>query len=270
MRIGYEVHDRGWRQRSLISARALLAALIAPSTDTHTTPSDTGGPLHPDDYAVVTSNDCDIAADPDHEPFVEVMCAYWTTDKTEIHNARRNSIRRFLLQRRKGSDGQNEGLVADATGKLLIAKALLLGLTPEDSFAPGDAITRRRFPQWLGARYNRPAVEDRIVKAVHRPIVEAISKLSENDRYFQILNQIDSIRYRLRNETPPFEVELLLMRAEGVPFAIDERDAYALAGWLDEKIRAGGQARVVHWDIRDIWSIAFGDIIQTVELPLTH
>src|SRR5439155_17767119 len=123
MHAGIRLIDQGWRQGSLLDARSLISASVeSPSPAAEYV----AGLLRPEEYVVLASNDCDIAADPDHEPMVEGLRAYLTTNKTEIFNAGRNSIRRFLLRRRTRADGTEEGLVADSTIKVPIDKSLLL------------------------------------------------------------------------------------------------------------------------------------------------
>jgi len=39
------------------------------------------------DYLVVISHPCDITIPPDTEPYVEVMRAYWTNDRSSIYGA---------------------------------------------------------------------------------------------------------------------------------------------------------------------------------------
>src|SRR4051812_20523334 len=124
---------------------------------------------HPEEWWVVASQDCDIASPA--EPQVELVRAYWTTDKSDIRNAGLNSARRFLLLRRPSKTGGEEGLIADATVRTFVEKEALVEDSPLAEAPRADAATVARFRSWLARRYDRPAIPDPIVRAVHKPLV---------------------------------------------------------------------------------------------------
>ncbi len=269
MHTGQQLIEQGWRQGSLLSARSARFPWLIPGDEGPLLL--TADDLPADERLVIISNDCDISAPLEKERLVEALRAHWTTDKTEVHNARRNSVRRFLLRRRTIDGGNVEGLIADATTRVQIDKSVLLASDPERAFEVGDIMTPRYFRRWLAARYDRPAVEDRIVLAVHKPIVKAIEKLKDTDPIHRTLDGIREIRYRLRTDQAPYQVEMLLMREEDeTGAAVREEEASNLAGWLADKLDDGGEALLVNWDIFDIWTISVGDYQNTVDLPLAH
>jgi hypothetical protein len=225
--------------------------------------------LDEDEYLVVVSHDCDIERPLDREPWVEAIRAYWTDDKDTIRNASRNSVRRFLLARRTAADGTAEGLVADPTVRVYIDKRSMLACTPVDCLQNMDAGTFRRFREWLARRYNRPALPDAIEDAVQRPIVDAIRRLKATDEIQSILDGVREVRFVLRNQAAPYEVELLFMREEdGAAPPVTDEDAATLAAWMDNVLRRHGKAKLEDWNVYTLATISVLDYITAEPLSL--
>jgi hypothetical protein len=227
-------------------------------------------PLDEDEYLVIVSHDCDIERLPDREPWVEALGAHWTHDKDTIRNAsRRNSIRGFLLARRTAADKTEEGLVADPVVRVQIDKRALLVLSPVDSLQDRDPATFLRFREWLGRRYNRPALEKAIEDAVQRPIVEAIGKLKTTHEIHGILDGVSEVRFVLRNQAAPYEVELLFMRQEdGSAPPVADEDAATLAAWMDSVLCSRGKAKLEDWNVHSLATISVLDYITAQPLSL--
>ncbi len=224
--------------------------------------------LDTSDLLVIASQTCDIQRPPRLEPWVETLRAYWTTERNIINEAGKNSVRRFLLQRRFNTDGKAEGLIADSTVRIQIEKVSLLKKAPLANFAENDWITPRRFRKWLAKRYDRPALPDELVIAVQKPIIKAIGKLRTADDKHRVLDGISEILFLPRNKSGPFLIDMMFIRDEhGDASIVSEEDAARLAGWISDVFRRGGSAELAHWDILSLKEISAHDYGHAYELP---
>jgi len=227
-------------------------------------------PIYAHDYLVLISHPCDIAKSPSKEPHVEFLPANWTSDKGRIHSARRNSSRYYLLQTRRDSEIE-EGLIADASLRVMIEKSALLTLSLER--CPGlSGAGLRKFRTWLGKRHNRPALPDEIVDAVQKPIVEGIRDLRKKDPKdprIQVLDGMREVLYWLHGGVPPYEVEFVFIcREMGFPSPSD-RDAIApVVAWMSSLLEKRGKAKVMSWQPLTLHDISAYDYIAANELPL--
>jgi hypothetical protein len=284
--VGEELIRRGWCQGSLLKATSAQKSWLVLNTSKEASheekdsvstlaSSSIWSPhqeiLNENDFLILISQTCDIQKPPEKEPYVEAMRAYWTLERNIIHQAGKNSVRLFLIQRRTTTEGKEEALIADAADRIQIEKASLLMLTPQPGFKESDTITPRRFRQWLARRYNRQALPDSIVNAVQKPIVKAIDKLHETDERHRILDGISEILFLLQNATAPYQVDMLFIRDErsDVP-AVSKEDAAKLAGWLADVLRKGGGAQLADWEILNTKEISVYDYTNAFELPLDY
>jgi hypothetical protein len=278
--VGEELIRLGWRQGSVLKINPTQKSWLALNTTEETSPNpiSTFTPsgnwslqhetLDTGDLLTIASQTCDIQRPPRLEPCVEALRAYWTTERSIINEAGKNSIRRFLIQRRIDIDGKAEGLIADSTVRIQIEKASLLKLTPLANFAENDWITPRRFRKWLARRYDRPALPDDLVIAVQKPIIKAISKLHPVDNKHRILDGIHEILFLPENKTAPFLIDMLFIRDERSDAPIvSEEDAARLAGWISNILQNGGSAYLVHWEILSLKEISVFDYSHAYELP---
>jgi hypothetical protein len=281
--IGEELIHRGWRQGSLLKAMSAwkMYLVLKPSQEVVQEEKETTHISKPqerwelqqetldeDDYLVVVSQTCDIERPPKHEPYVEVVRAYWTTERSIIHEAGKNSFRRFLLQRRTNG-GKEEALIADATVRILVEKASLLKCTPLSGFKENDTIAPRRFRQWLAKRYDRPALPDELVLAVQKPIVKAIGKLQTTDALHDILDGISQMLFLPPINMLPYQIELLFIREERSGFpVVSIEDTAKLAGWIADVLKKGGNAGLSHWELLSLKEISAYDYANAYELSL--
>lgn len=162
--------------------------------------------LPTDQFLVIVSQDCDIKG---AESNVEALACMRSSDRTALHNGRRNSVRTFTITH---DESFGEGLLVDARRRVILSKTLLATLTPEDW--PGDAARLDRFRRWLAHRFDRPAIPDEIVESFVDPANKALKTLSERRpgvmSAFSLA--IEQIRIRLPSSvSPPHEVNLLLL-----------------------------------------------------------
>jgi hypothetical protein len=227
--------------------------------------------LNADDVLIVTSQTCDIQRSSKDEPYVEVIRGYWTSDRSIMHQAGKNSSRLFLMQRSLSRDSKEEALIADATVRIQIEKGSLLALTPRASFKENDQITPRKFGEWLARRYNRPALPDAIVNAVQKPIVKAIDKLPTAHGLHSILDGIDEILFILHNNSIPFQIDMIFIRDErNIARYVDDEDAALLGGWIANILQKGTEAELLHWEILSRKEISVYDYSNAYELPLDY
>jgi hypothetical protein len=218
----------------------------------------------PEEFWVLVSQDCDISAKA--EPRVELLRGYWTADKSTLHTARLNSVRGFLLGERQRGDGKSEGLVVDATRRLLLEKSSLLELEPARELGTLDSSKARRFRQWLAQRYDRPAIPDVIVNAVQKPLVKALDKLSDDDELWRCLSGVEEVRFSVPSRTPPFDVALLFMKAPGARLsAVDELE---LKGWFEEVLTKEGVCRISGAVFRDASTVSLANYLAMERLSL--
>jgi len=190
--VGVVLIQRGWRQGSLLEAISAPKSWLAFNGQQNTDQEKTESPdkttfqgswvlnqeaLDANDVLIIASQTCDIKRSLLQEPYIEVIRGYWSSDRSVIHQAGKNSSRLFLMQRRSRNNTKEEALIADAIVRIQIEKAALLLLMPKSSFKENDKVTPHKFSEWLARRYNRPALPDAIVNAIQKPIVKGIDKL---------------------------------------------------------------------------------------------
>jgi hypothetical protein len=161
---------------------------------------------------VLISQACDIVRPLNEEPNVFAMPVFQTENARIVGPAARNSTRYFLLD-------AGRGLIADAATIAVIEKPLLESLTPEVGIST-DA-QRRRFCRWLARRFRRPTLDDGVVAAIVKPILENLRALQAEGRLdMELLDQILEVRVRVASFTIPYAFDLLLM--------VEERDLQAM------------------------------------------
>ncbi len=224
--------------------------------------------LDVNDFLVIASQTCDIQRPSRLEPWVEALRAYWTAERSIINEAGKNSVRRFLVQRRTDTNGKVEALIADSTVRIQIEKSSLLQLVPLANFAENDWITPRRFRRWLARRYDRPALPDELVLAVQKPVIKAIDKLRPMDDKHRILDGIREVLFFQINNMAPFLIDILFIRDErdDAPI-VSYENAAKLAGWISDVLQKAGNAQLAHWDILSLKEISVYDYVQAYELP---
>src|SRR5450759_2582081 len=184
--VGATLIQRGWRQGSLLETASAPKSWLTLSHQVEIPREDQDSSINPtppgtwilrhemlnsNDVLIAVSQTCDIQKSSMQEPYIEVIRGFWTSDRSIMHQAGKNSSRLFLMQSRTHSSESKDGLVADATVHIQIEKAALLALTPQYGFKENDKVTSAKFSNWLAMRYNRPALPDAIVDAIQKPVV---------------------------------------------------------------------------------------------------
>jgi hypothetical protein len=211
-----------------------------------------------EDYLVIASQDCDIVRSLSEEPNILVMRAFITENSSILRYADSNSSHYFLLDHKRG-------LVAESSVIALIEKPVLLNFTPE----PGacDSATQERFARWIAHRFDRPAIDNDVVGAVIKPILDNLSQMQkDSDPDLDALDNVKEVRLAKIVGKPPFEVRLLfIIPQEGLP------DNGVAIAHLISRMRTWFNplaARLVAWDARHIYEISVGDYLDTQQIYL--
>lgn len=263
--VGDELLARGWRQGSLLCTKAPVLAnefVAGPPVGRREKQRNAG-----EGFLVLATQTCDLKKKPASEPEIECLRAFWTRKQRIISGAQSNSVRHFLLRERTDSDGK-QGLVADASARVLITKESLLHFAPEQGCA--DAETERRFRRWLGRRFDRPAIPNAHVEAVQRPLVEALKQVGEDDGVLRLLTGVKEVLFAVANEVTPFRVQLLFIAEEGLTEGgpLTPVESEHLAAWFGEAIAAAGLAELYEWELVSTQDLSLRDYLSYTPLPL--
>jgi hypothetical protein len=258
--LGAQLFDKGCRQGTLLNVPA-RTIWLGRGQDGHWSIEET---TINDASLIVVSQNCDIYASPKTEPRVEAIVARTTTDSNEIHTARKgNSARLFLV---KESDGKS--LVADARHRVPLDKQSLLDVNFSSPFTDDKAI--ERFARWVAGRYNRPALDNALVEAIQKPIVDAVSALTRTGgAVLGVLERVDELRFSVAEDKPPWTVHLIAMLDE-VSVLTAEEEA-ELGGWLEEALSVGeNNVKEIAFATRYDKTISLHDYLRTTKLQLDH
>src|SRR6266568_4284282 len=143
--LGEQVIAAGWRQGCLLPASApvlFVERVAGPPARWDGRRRDIDGSL------VLASQTCDLKKHPSEEPVVELLRAFWTGNQRIVVPAGRNSVRHFLLRERQ-TEGEKEGLIAEAAKRVFVDKRSLLLFSPEQGC---DPLREGRFRRWLARR----------------------------------------------------------------------------------------------------------------------
>jgi hypothetical protein len=154
---------------------------------------------------VVASQDCDIVAKLDVEPYVEALgCS--TVEDANKRKSYARSARYFEVD-------PITGLVVHAMHRVLFDKRALPHLTP--SPWPASAERLKRFIRWLGRRYTRPPLPDDFESAFVTQANDIFSRLAKRPAFRKFNEVVEDIRiYPPTREKPPFVIDVMLLLAE--------------------------------------------------------
>lgn len=161
-----------------------------------------------DDKVVIITQDCDISAAADVEPYVEALVCHHEPDQQRLAGFARTSSRYFVID-------YDTGLVANAIKRLFLAKKGLLSLDPTPW--PGGQRRLDWFVQWLTRRYDRPAVDDSLVDAFQRPVIHAYGEFTKSEPGLAIAfsRAVRQLRVSFpESRTPPFLIHLAILAVQ--------------------------------------------------------
>lgn len=270
--VGELLLSRGCRQGSLLKTPAHTSWLEHVAEDEPSALPKWTAKIEKEEDAewVLVSQDCDINARPEVEPRVEVVTARWSTDPTEILQARKgNSSRLFLL-----SEENERALLADARRRAHLKKESLVAAGFATIFSTEPE--RMRFARWVAGRYDRPAIPDQIVKAVHKPIVkslESVLKKREKEkpeiaRLKKLLNEVvEEIRFHTSGASSSMTIDFLLIVASTIELSAEEEAI--LSGWLEDVVvTKGGAVEAIRVTFFNVTNLSVADYVATTRLML--
>lgn len=208
--LGDRLYSRGWRQGAIFTAPSAAFAHNAPTASTPTSPTTPiplgiqHRPVKTKEHLVLVTQDCDITAVTNEEPYVEALICD-TKGASFASKIDRNSARYFLID-------PATRLVAQARYRVVLAKAALILLTPMSWPSSQDRF--ERFVRWLARRYDRPAIPDAMVEVFQHPIEEALVALDRASPAVgaAFSRAIHEVRVNLpEHEQPPFGLQLVFL-----------------------------------------------------------
>lgn len=199
---GQTLYEAGWRQGSVFKLEG--AAVYFNKILNGATLGAGNKLVKRNQWLVVTSQECDIVAPDDKEPYIEAMVCR-KESANHVNNIRNKSARSFAVD-------PDNCIVANAPYKLQLDKGLLLGVTPQPW--PSTDENFDLFVRWLATRYDRPSVSDEIVKVFDNPVRDVLEQLAEDQPVvWDVFNKAvreTRVTPQLR-EDPPYELHITLL-----------------------------------------------------------
>lgn len=204
--LGDELVTRGWAQGSLFYAHEI--AILSNAVETRsgkTVTSTLKEPVPGDGLLVLATQTCDINRDNKVEPYIEALLCRIEEDRNKVAQYDASSTRYFVIDK-------EQGLIAVAPQRVILTKEYLLRLKPLQW--PSSTQRRRRFAQWLGRRFDRPAVPDDLERVFDKVVAEAFKRLKKKkDKAIAAFNNaVREIRVNVATtESPPFPIHMTLL-----------------------------------------------------------
>lgn len=218
--VGRRLYDAGFKQGAILLSSGLKFVYSMPTRDGEGIKVKERS-VKNDERLVVASQDCDILATPDREPYVELLIC--KQEEKEFYQGiiEGNSSRRFLLDKVLDEDKR---FVAQAIQRIHIKKEALEQLELEDWSLNGEML--ERFARWLARRYVRPAFPNDFV-AVYKDRVKEVFDSTDPEVISAFSSVVSDIRIsKSSTEGPPYDlVFLLLTIREEEELSEEEADA---------------------------------------------
>ncbi len=232
---GRALYDRGWRQGVVFGESRegqFFARLDSAPERTYRV----------DGRLVLTTQDCDLVKPEARLPYLEAIPVH--VDHAMSRSIRANDGRYFVLD-------PDAGLVADRAYRLQLSRGALETIgAPTDPPCGGDRRRIRRFGQWLGSAYDRPALPDEFNRDLSQPLMQAIAEAIRPGRATTFLNTaVHEVRAATDfTASTPWAVELLFILAEDAEVAAaEEAIAEVLAQSRLLETRLGGITQIASW-----------------------
>ena len=198
------VEDRRWVQGALFAAPSVGFARFEESQGVSTQPALAVGvlPPEPGDRFVVASQTCDIRDKLTREPCIEALRCSVEPD-AGWRGSIAHSARWFEVDR-------GTGLVAHAMYRVQIDKRALASLTA--AAWPDTPRRFRRFVQWLGRRFDRPAIPDPIVEHFQQKVEGILKEIRKREVGRAFTRVVRDVRIALpERPEQPFAIEMVLL-----------------------------------------------------------
>lgn len=218
-----------WNQEVSARARAAGKPLpplppgLAADYDTLSQPSDVRNRV------IIVSQTCDILADADDEPWVEVMRLCRASPDFLERLTYGNSARAFCVD-------PDARLIAQAQHRTRLDKGVLLTRQAPLAVLPRGERLRERFRLWLGRRFTRPALPDDLDHGF-RVVLEEMLRAPDatGKTHAAAYGACAEIRHRIGGARAPYRVDLVFLTPE--PPSPDLRAAvHSLVGDLAARL----------------------------------
>ncbi len=199
--VGRRLYDAGIKQGAILRPSDLKFVYSVP------TPGEEGvetkeRAVKAKERLVVASQDCDILAKPEREPFAELLICKKESPERCAALIEGNSSRWFLLD-------ADRRFVAQAFQRIHVRKEALERLQ-QDGWSL-DNETLERFARWLARRYIRPAFPDEFVEAYQGP-VDGVFEDTPTEVLGSFSGVVNEIRIsKSSTQAPPYNLEFLLL-----------------------------------------------------------
>lgn len=157
---------------------------------------------------IIVSQTCDILADADDEPWVEVLRLDRATPEFLGLLSRGNSSRAFCVD-------AEERLVAQAPHRTRVDKGVLMARQKPVIVLPRTEEGREEFRRWLGRRFTRPALPDDLDSGFRRVLEDMLRETdSDGAPYAGTFAACSELRHRVVGASAPYRVDLLFLTKE--------------------------------------------------------
>ncbi len=258
--VGGRLYDAGFRQGAVLRSSALKFV--------YSVPTQGGGSIETKERSVkakerlvVASQDCDILASPQQEPYVELLICKEEKPERCARLVEGNSSRWFLLD-------PDKRLVAQAFQRIHIKKEALEQLELEGWSLDGEDL--ERFARWLARRYIRPAFPDEFVEAYQAPVNGVFSKTPT-----EVLEHFSSVVSEIRvskssAQGPPYDLEFLVLTTSE-DLSEGEAEAVALVQeGMETALSASPLVNSVRFDFRTLYETSIAEYFASDPIYLEY
>lgn len=198
---GQLLRAAGWSQGSIVDLGASVHFAFESDGDGGLSHIRSTLPNGANGTYIVATQTCDIVANPDTEPFVELILS--TPDPDGLLRGRSRSGTRWF-------DLRDSTLVLHSAYRITLKKDFAASL--KVSGWPSTIEELERFRRWLEKRQGRVALPDELSNAIVAPLREVIDG-NRTRGYMKAINKVvDEIRMTLPMESnPPYEFSLLFL-----------------------------------------------------------
>jgi len=208
LHIGKRLYNAGWRQGSILRHPSLKFARNKLTGGNDVVLKHRSVKVNNGECLVLISQNCDIVADKDREPYVEALVCTKEDPARCEGLIELNSSRYFVVD-------HDDCLIARAIQRVHIEKAVLEQSAPESW--PSSDEHRESFIRWLARRYIRPDHPDAFVYAFQNPVRDLFKSLRDTDTH--LVAAFSRLVHEIRitkpsTDGPPFDVHVVLILRE--------------------------------------------------------
>lgn len=258
--VGGRLYHAGFRQGAILRSSALKFVYSVPTRGGEDIGTKERS-VKAKERLVVASQDCDILAKPEQEPYVELLICKEETPERCARLVEGNSSRWFLLD-------TDKRLVAQAFQRIHIKKEALEQLELEDWSLGGEAL--ERFARWLARRYIRPAFPDEFVEAYKGPVDRVFEETPTKvlERFSRVVSEIRVSKSSTQG--PPYNLEFLLLTT-GEDLSEEEAEAVALVQeGMETALFASPLIGSVRFDFRTMYETSIAEYFASDPIYLEH